>query len=360
VLICDRGVLRIATLDGTTVRELAPREIRLGSAPRDQVEPTSLARATFVDGRWLRDGRIMAIDLFGLPVQFTMQGAPYSDPVPPPNPWRIDHASLADHGDAYVLFDGHALLVHATDPTSTYRWRLINEKEWYRLPLGPKSTAVMAGNSVAITYWTMAVSAAQPSGYGWCVLDVTTKPFTLSVAITYWTMAVSAAQPSGYGWCVLDVTTKPFTLSGSWEAPILDRDWIHGGEAPPVFDFDRKVRRMAIASQAPVGSGVIRLAPLLERGHARTSAEPRSAELAGAQRVALDDQGARVVYGFPGTRELRFDYLAPQATGPRSVDVIDSQRIDPGIDVVAFAFDPPGHQLACLGSGGDVVIVPVP
>ncbi len=330
VLVCDQRSLRIAKLDGPTIRELEPRTIELGEAPRDGVAPHSELTATFSDARWLRDGRIVAVDICGLAVQFTMQGAPYADPKLPPNPWRVDFAVLAEGGDAAVTYDGHALIVYGTTVDHIHRWRLNTERE-FRLPFDRLTAAMSYGGDL--------------------------------IVITYWTQAISAQQPSGFGWCLLDISSETIKRSRWRKASLLDRDWLHGGTSAPRFAFDRRDRRMAIASQTRFGSGAIRIGgPLEDFGHPRLTAEvePRSQEHAGARLVALDDHGLRSAYAFTTDRELRIDYLAPHATGPRSIAILDSQRIDPGFEVVAFAFDEAGHRLACLGADGAIEIVPVP
>lgn len=321
VLVCRRGALEIRTPGGALVRELPPRTVQLGAAPHGGVA-FSMVPAEYLDARWLPDGRIIAVDIFGMPVGFTMQGARYGEPVAPANPWRVPHAQLAAGGGAYVMLDRHQPAVHATSPAHPRLWFLLYERRWYGLP------------------------------HGAAILAAALSPDASLLALAYGT-------DLEHGWIVVDLTPQkdPDRLSGTWRAPVLDRaSFGVGRETLPasVFGFERTRRRLAVVAPGP-GPGTLRLG---------APGPTPSAHTSGATTVALDERGIRAAYAYPpgiGEATLRVDYLSPATKGPRVIEILDTQWIEPGIgDLAALAFDPPGHHIACLGADGRVEVVPVP
>jgi hypothetical protein len=327
VLVCQGGAIRIRRPGGAVVRELAQRQVRLGTAPRGDDAPGALVPAGYLDARWLGDGRIIAIDVFGVPVQFTMQGALYGEPVLSPNPWRCDHAVLAAGGSAFAMLERGEVEVCSTAPRAPRLWALHHERRVYGLTRHMDITSVALaadGRLLAMGYQTA-------TSRGWLVFDLTPQE-------------------------------RPERLMDTWRAPIASREEIElepalaPVPAPLAFAFDRTRRRLAVVmpERAP-GIGVIRLGapgPALRKHQG------------GARCVALDAHGVRAAYAYPagtGEARLRVDYLAPAAKGPRTVELLETLWIDPGVgELHALAFDPEGHRIACLGEDGALEIAPVP
>ncbi len=286
------------------LKELEPRTVVLGSAPREG-EPGRRALATFLDGRWLRDGRIAALDNFGLPIKFTMNGEPYGEPKLPPNPWRMDAGVISEGTGDYVSLSDHRVTVYGSD--QHYRWDL-----------------TQAGIGTPTTHR----------------VELSHDGNKLALGVTQHGIDPEDEHQPRFGWWVLDVTKRPNHL-GSWNATIL----AHGlGEATG-FAFDRGERMLIATSK---GAGVVRL-------------DGEQVAVTGdvASCVALDDRGVRAVFGFAHC-ELRIDYLSPKRKGLALVEVVDSQRIDAGVVPVALALDPEGTRIACVAADGRVEIVPVP
>ena len=121
----------------------------------------------------------------------------------------------------------------------------------------------------------------------------------------------------------------------------LDTDYVPGA-GPLALAFDGTGKRLAYARPAPHGPiGVVELGrgPLLHYPELLT----------GAGAVALDRHGVLVAFAIGST--VRFDDLE---TGSSLVFPVDL------FDVVALAFSPDSHSLACLASNGRVAVVPVP
>ncbi len=323
VLVCRQGAIRILRPGGAVVRELAPRQVRLGSAPCGDDAPGSIVPAGYLDARWLSDGRIVAVDVFGLPVQFTMQGVQYGEPVAPANPWRRSHAVIAANGTAFVMLEGGQLAVHSTAPNHPQLWALLQERRCYGLT---RHTAVTSA-ALAADGHLLAIGYQAESWRGWLIVDLTLQ-------------------------------ARPERLGGTWRAPVVDREAfeLEPAPAPLAFAFERTRRRLAVATPDPApGSGVIRI----------EAPGPAAREhLGGASCVALEERGIRAAYAYPaglGEARLRIDYLAPAAKGPRAVEILDTQWIEPGLgELCALAFEPAGHRIACLGADGGVEIAPVP
>jgi len=345
VLVCRQGAIRIQRLDGAIVSELAPRRVRLGTAPR-RGEPGSMVDAGYLDARWLSDGRIVAVDELGMPVQFTMHGVQYGDPVPSPNPCHQLYADVAVSGKAYVTIDEWRPVVCSTAPDHPRLWSYWSQSNRCGLPsqASIRSAALAAdGRRLALGY-----QGAEESG--WVVIELSPPE-----------------QPE---------------RSGTWREEVIDRGAIaleDGPEWRPLaFAFDRAGRRLAILlpERQVSGIGVIRLgAPGAEprepreMREMRETREPREmretrAMLGGATSVALDERGVRAAYAYPaGASEarLRVDYLAPATKGPRVVESHDTVWLEPDIgELCALAFEPGGHRIACLGEDGRVAVVPVP
>jgi hypothetical protein len=324
VLVCRQGALRIQRLDGALVSELAPRRVCLGTAP-GQGEPGSMVDAGYLEACWLSDGRIVAIDVFGMPVQFSMHGVPYGEPVPPPNPWRHHYAHVAANGKTYLQIDDWRPAICSTAPDHPRLWAL-----------GAHGNPCEVPSQASI--WSAALAADGRR------------------------LAMGYQGATQSGWVVIELSPPEHPeRSGIWRAEVIDRGVIFlddGPERRPLaFAFDRSGRRLALLlpdRHAP-GIGVLRLG----------TPGPEARELlGGATCVALDERGVRAVYAYPegaGEARLRVDYLAPATKGPRVVERHDTVWLEPDVgELCALAFEPGGHRIACLGEDGRVAVVPVP
>lgn len=305
MLVCHDGDLRIVE-GNRIIRTLTARTVTLGAAPRKGVARSDVA-ATFLDGRWLRDGRIAALDIFGTPLQFTMHGEPYGDPEMPPNPWHVELAVMSEGGVVYGELESERFTIHGLHERR--RWELHQHTRWHGL-----------GNAIVLIAELAHDGRRLAIGYEW---------------------RVRQGEPWKRGWIALDVSIAP-KPSGRWQAAMLAR----GDGDVTALAFDQ-TNRLLVATNS--GAGVVRLdgeAVELEAGDG-----PRCA--------AFDARGMRAVYGYRHPT-LRIDYLDRKRSGPPRVDVAEQHRIDAGFAPIALALDLEGTRIACLAEDGRVEIVPVP
>lgn len=302
LLVCDRGALRIIGLDGAVIKEIDPRTIVLGTAPREG-EPGRRALATFLDARWLRDGRIAALDCFGLPIQFTMHGAPYGEPTSPANPWLVDCGAIGEGDHVAVIRDN----VRVSGRDQKQRWELL------------RTSGI--GKRVQIRHVELSHDGTK------LALGTTQDGLERD--------RDDVVESPRFAWWVLDITKR----HGEANATVLG----HGLGQTTSFAFDRG-DRLLIAART--WAGAVRL----DGARSKVSGAP-------ARCIALDDRGVRAVYG-DDTSELRIEYLSPNRKG--AIEVLDDQRIDVGLVPVALALAAEGTQIACLDADGHVEIAPVP
>jgi hypothetical protein len=135
----------------------------------------------------------------------------------------------------------------------------------------------------------------------------------------------------GFRWRVIDIDANRE----------VDTDYVPGA-GPLALAFDASGRRLAYARPAPHGPiGVVEL------GKGQLLAYPEL--LTGAGAVALDPHGVLAAFAIGST--VRFDDLDSGSSLTLPVDLFD---------IVALAFSPDSHSLACLASNGRVAVVPVP
>ena len=189
-LILRAGELEIRKLDGEHVRTLAARPVTM---PNGTVEA-----ATYLDARWLADGRIAAVDRFGIPMMFSMRGEAYGTPNDQRYVWDRSAARIAAAGTAYVLFD-RDITVHSTAPTNESLWRWHYAKRWYDV------SEPISGTEIAPDGLRLALAHAA----GWLVLDLSppTSPSHLERVSGTWRAIILGRGDTGH---------VAFAKSGRW------------------------------------------------------------------------------------------------------------------------------------------------
>ena len=294
-----QGALRIHARDGAVAHELATENV--------------------FDARWVGD-TIVAVDDQGTRI------------------WNTDGVLLQRH----VVTWQRPLMAAALAPEGT-RY----------VAIAPSVDFTILGNGIwqfdidGAREWTIETHEAGIPGTSgrW---SIATSAEAARVAVGYQT-----PESNGRGFVVIDRKTNA----------VVDRSWakqnvVHVPGAPHLFAFDAEGKRVA--------QGVPELgeAPGVIRGGRGERDQRRP--IGGTLSIALDRGGTLAAYGYrqplPGTRgRLRVDYLAPGVKGPPTVEVLDTQSLDPALpDLVALAFSPDSRSIACLASTGAIEVVPVP
>lgn len=118
------------------------------------------------------------------------------------------------------------------------------------------------------------------------------------------------------------------------------------------FAFDAVGSRLAFAlpERGAMHGGIFELA--------RGDGERPPIHAGGAHAVALDARG--LIAAFARGRELVFEFLA-DVRDAASVRVESTLAYAPNLpDIIAVAFDPTSHWLACLATDGTIDVMPVP
>ena len=284
-----------------------------------------LASERIYDVRFCDDGQIVVLDDRGS-LTFDRAGALVRQTHFRIDVVRLPHAaSMSANGERYVALGDREI----------FAVQLEGERPERIWTLHAQSYGISLGDRRAVT---------APSRVG-----IEMSPDGRLVAIGY-------AQ-SGRAWIVIEVETDQF-LQRSVQR--IDAARIGGKlSTPQLFAFDQAGTRLAHAVPDPGTSwGVTRL-DSDDRELARTVP-------GGAHAVALDRGGSLAAYAYreppEGARgRLRIDYLSPAASGPATVETLDTLSIDPALpDIVALAFSRDSRQLACLASTGAIEIVPTP